>query len=210
MSKFDKSGRPVTAAAAATAALAVLAGCASTTPTRETTQGYAIFDVKGEVSAAKASEALKVALQKNMTGVQISQGLPPSPLPERAGRFKLVSPFAASSGLAALAAGSGQSLKIPTCEGAIVTANGRDSSYGKYGEDTTFFACLMPYQSGYALNVVTTFTKASGGFNAATLGATLMRPLTGDSSQFIPRTMKDIVDSLKAAGATVTMVETYP
>ena len=79
------------------------------------------------------------------------------------------------SSLGALAAASGQSLQVPTCDGAILTANARDTSMARYGEGTTFFACLMPYQSGYALNVYTTFTKASGAFSAATLGATLAR-----------------------------------
>lgn len=192
------------------ASLAVLTGCASTTPTRESSQGYAIFDVKGDVPTARAAEAIKVALQKNMTGVQISHGLPPSPLPDKAARFQLVSPFKAGSGIAALAASSGQTLQVPTCEGAILTANGRDSSYAKYGEATTFFACLMPYKGGYGLNIFTTFSKASGGFNAATLGATLARTVTGDSSQFIPRTIASIVDSLKATGATVELIEAYP
>ena len=54
------------------------------------------------------------------------------------------------------------------------------------------------------------FTKASGAFNAATLGATLARTVVGDTSQFIPRTIADVVDSVKATGATVTMTEAYP
>jgi hypothetical protein len=68
----------------------------------------------------------------------------------------------------------------------------------------------MPYKSGWALNVHTTFVKASGAFSAATLGATLARTVVGDSSQFIPRTLAAMVDNLKAAGATVTLVEVYP
>ena len=76
----------------------------------------------------------------------------------------------------------------PEVGGAILTANARDSSMAAYGEATSFFACLMPYQGGYSLNVYTTFSKASGSFNAATLAATLARPLVGDTSQFIPRT----------------------
>jgi hypothetical protein len=32
----------------------------------------------------------------------------------------------------------------------------------------------------------------------------------GDTSQFIPRTIADLVDSVKATGATVTMTEAYP
>jgi len=192
--------------------LAMLAGCAATTPTREISQGYAVFDVKAGpgLTHAKAAEALKTALQKNMSAVQITNGIPPSPLPDKPPRFELVSPFKAGSQMAALAAASGQSLQVPACEGAIVTANGRDSSYARYGEATTFFACLVPYQGGWGLSIYTTFAKASGAFNAATLGATLARTVTGDSSQFIPRTINDIVKALQTAGATVTLLEAYP
>ena len=188
-----------------------IAGCAGTTPTRELSAGYAVFDVKAgpDIAPSRIAEAIKVALQKNMSSVQITNGIPPSPLPEKAPRFQLVSPFKGSN-LASLAAASGQNLQVPTCEGAILTANARDTSMSRYGEGTTFFACVMPYQGGYGLNVYTTFTKASGAFSAATLGATLARTVVGDSSQFIPRTIAAIVDSLKATGATVTMLEAYP
>jgi hypothetical protein len=191
-----------------TAAFA-LAGCASTTPTREVSYGYAIFDIQAgpDIGTARIADAVKVALQKQMSSVQIINGVPPSPLPEKAPRFQLVSPFK-GSGLAALAGAS--AVQIASCEGAVLTANGRDTSMGRYGEATTFFACLMPYQSGYALNVYTTFSKASGAFNASVLAATLMRPLTGDSSQFIPRTITTMVEGVKQTGVTVTMVEAYP
>lgn len=187
-----------------------LAGCANTTPTRETSQAYVVYDVKGaDVPASRIAEAVKVGLQKNMSSVQVNNGIPPSPLPEKAPRFQLASPLK-GTGLAALAAASGQSLQVPTCEGAIMTANGRDTSLSQYGEGTTFFACVMPYQGGYSVNIYSTFTKASGGFSAASLGAALARTVTGDSSQFIPRTINDVVSGLKATGATVTQVEAYP
>jgi hypothetical protein len=38
----------------------------------------------------------------------------------------------------------------------------------------------------------------------------LARTVVGDTSQFIPRTIADVVDSVKATGATVTMTEAYP
>lgn len=198
--------------AAMTAAALTLAGCASTTPTVEVTQGYAVFDVKPKqpLTHAQVAEAVRGALQKNMSSVQVTSGLPPSPLPEKAGRFAMVSPFKPGSGLAALAAASGQAAQIPTCEGAILTANASDSSKARHGEGTTFFACLMPYQGGWGLNIVTTFSKASGAFSASTLAATLVRPLTGDSGQFIPRTIREIVEVVRAAGAEVTLVESYP
>jgi hypothetical protein len=197
----------------AMAALAALgmAGCAGITPTREVSSGYAVFDVKAgqDIAAARIAEAIKTALQKNMSQVQIVNGIPPSPLPDQAPRFRLVLPFK-GSGLGALAAASGQSLQVPTCEGAVLTANARDTSMARYGEGTTFFACLMPYKGGYALNVYTTFAKASGAFSAATLGASLARSVVGDSSQFIPRTIAQMVEAVKSTGADVRLQEAYP
>jgi hypothetical protein len=100
------------------------AGCASTTPTRETSSGYAIYDVKAgpDLSGPRIAEAIKVALQKNTSRVQINNGIPPSPLPDNAPRFVLVSPLKGSN-LGALAAGSGQTLQVPACDGATLTAN---------------------------------------------------------------------------------------
>jgi hypothetical protein len=190
---------------------ACLGGCASLTPTREIIPGYAVFDVTAAqgVNVSRLSDAVKSALQANMSTVQIVNGIPPSPLPEQAPRFQLVSPFK-GSGLGALAAASGQSVQVPACEGAVLTANGMDSSMGGYGERTTFFVCLMSYQGGYALNVYTTFSKVSGGFSAAALGTAMARSVVGDSSQFIPRTIGQIVDAVRATGSSVTLKEAYP
>jgi len=192
-------------------AAACLGGCASMTPTHETVQGYAVFDITAAqgVSASQLSDAVKSALQLNMSKVQVVNGIPPSPLPEKAPRFQLVSPFK-GSGLGALAAASGQSLHVPSCEGAVLTANGVDSSMSGYGERTTFFLCVMPYQGGYALNVYTTFSKVSGGFSAAALGTAMARSVVGDSSQFIPRTIGQIVDAVRATGSSVSLKEAYP
>lgn len=201
----------ITVRAAAAAAILMLAGCASVTPTVETTPGFAIYDIKAApgVSHGQVAEAVKTALQKNVSAVRIANGIPPSPLPEKAPRFKMVSPFKGSN-MAALAAASGQSLEVPTCEGSIMTAQAGDTSMRKYGEATSFFACLMPYQGGWSLNVYTTFRKASGAFNASTMAATLMRPMTGDSSQFIPRTINGMVDAVRATGTEVLLVESFP
>jgi hypothetical protein len=205
-----KGKQVTTVVVAAITASLVLAGCASTTPTREVSSGYAIFNVQAgpEIGHARLAEAVKTGLQQSTSRVQVVNGIPPSPLPEKAPRFRLVSPYGAN--LSALAAASGQAVQMPVCDGAIVTANAADTSMRQYGEGTTFFVCLMPYQGGYALNVYTTFSKASGAFSAATLGATLARTVVGDTSQFIPRTINYIVDSVKATGATVTLVEAYP
>lgn len=187
--------------------LAALAGCGATTPTREEKASYAIYDIHASdgLTAAKLADAIKVGLQKQTSEVQITQGIPPSPLPEKPGRFKLVNPFGPN--LTALA---GQSLQMPTCDDALLTARAGDTGMAKYGESTFFFLCVLPYQGGYHLDVYTKFSMASGGFNPQTLGATLARSVVGDSSQFIPRTIASVVDSVKQTGATVDLVESYP
>lgn len=196
---------------AAVAAMLVLAGCASMTPTVETTPGYAVFDIQPApgVGHAQVVEAVKVALQQNMSAVQITNSIPPSPLPQKMPRFTMVSPFKGSS-LGALAASSGQDMRVPVCDGAVMTARAGDRSLASYRELTSFFACLMPYQGGWSLSIYTTFKKASGMFNTQALAAALVQPLTGDSSQFIPRTIGSVVQAVKATGATVTLVESYP
>lgn len=208
----DRAGRArAWAPALALGAALILAGCAATTPTRETMNGYAIFEIRAApgVTHARLTDAVRVALQKNTSQVQIHQGIPPAKLPETPQRFQLMSPFK-GSGLAAVAAASGQALEVPTCDGAIVTATARDTSMGRYGEATSFFVCVLAHQGGWTLNIHTRFSKASGAFNAATLGATLARTVVGDSSQFIMRTIDALVDGIKATGAPVTLTESYP
>jgi len=188
-------------------AAAALGGCASMTPTHEERASYAIYDVHAADGLAPShiADAIKVGLQKQTSQVQITQGIPPSPLPEKPGRFKLVNPFGPN--LTALA---GQSLQMPTCDDALLTARAGDTSMAKYGESTLFFLCVLPYQGGYHLDVYTKFSMASGGFNPQVLGATLARNVVGDSSQFVPRTIASVIDNIKQAGATVDLVEAYP
>ncbi len=80
--KFIQSGLCVTA-------IVALSGCASTTPTVETRSSYSVFDIQAgsDISAARISQAVKEAVQKNMSKANIVYGIPPSPLPEKAPRF---------------------------------------------------------------------------------------------------------------------------
>lgn len=121
----------------------------------------------------------------------------------------MTDPFKGSN-LGALAAASGQSVRIPSCDQAIMTANASDRSMSQYGENSTFFLCLQPYTEGYHIDIYTAFTKKSGGFSTATLGATLARTVVGDSSQFLPRTIDDIINEVRNTGADVALVEQYP
>ena len=195
----------------AAAVAATLAGCATTTPTVERESAYAIYRiVPGPgVTPAQMSQAIQTALQKNNSSVQVNRGIPPSPLPETPPRFQLVNPFG-GTGFAALAAQSGASLQMATCEGALATAMAQDTSMSDYGEGARFTTCLWQYQDGYHLDIHTSFTRSSGGFSPDMLGAMLARKVVGDSSQFIPRTINDLVAGLESTGSQVTLVEKYP
>lgn len=184
-----------------------LTGCASVTPTREDRASYAIYDIHPAAGTthARIADAIKVGLQRQSSEVQVTQGIPPSPLPDKAGRFKMVNPF--GPGMAALA---GQSLQMPVCDDALLTARAVNSGMAKYGENSFFFLCVLPYRDGYQLDIYTKFSMASGGFSPQALGAALARNVTGDSSQFIPRTIASVIDAVKGAGAEVTLVESYP
>lgn len=185
----------------------LLNGCASMTPTTETHASYVIYDVKpaAGVGPGTLDDAIKGALQKNMSGVQISTAIPPSPLPDKPGKFKLVKPN--MPGLTAL---TGQSFEYPACDGAVLTATAQGSGMSQYGEHTSFFLCLLPYQGGYNIDIYNTFTKTSGGVSTEALGAALARSVVGDSSQFLPKTIQAVVKAVADAGATTTQLEQYP
>lgn len=190
--------------------LFAMSGCASLTPTREVVEGYKIYDIKTEYNAAtttKLAGELKKAMQLNAKDVQFSNGLPPSPLPEKPQRFQLTNPFKGATGFMAMAAASNE-VVIPSCEGAVIQATSKDDFAG--AENTVFFVCLMPYQQGYHMNVYHRFTKVSGGVGAAALSRAIVSSAAGDSSQFIPRTVLALETAVKNAGAIPTVVETYP
>lgn len=196
---------------------AMISSCASVnplttlTPTKEIIKSYQIYDIKvaDKISPSQLSDAIKVALQKDVTGITVTNDIPPHPLPEQAGRFQLSSPLEGSS-LGALAAASGQSLEIASCKGSVMMASASNDAMASHGENTNFTVCLWPYKGGYHLDFYSAFTKTSGGFSAEALGDSLARSIVGDSSQGIPKTIDDVLNSVKGTGATISLVEKYP
>jgi hypothetical protein len=188
-------------------ATSIISACASLTPTREVTEGYRVYDIKGASNHGTIATNLKTAMQKNADNVRFTNDIPPSPLPEKPTRFKLTNPFA-NSGMGALLASQGSTVKVPSCDGAIFSATLNDNFQG--AEDTTFFVCLMPYSDGYHMDVYYTFTKVSGGFSPGALGKTLAQSVVGDSSQFIPKTISALESAAQQAGAQVSLLESYP
>lgn len=186
----------------------LLSACASTTPTREIQSAYAIYDVKvpESVTSTQLVDAVVTAVKKNVSEAHVNRNIPPHPLPAEPGRFELTNPFEGTN-LQALA---GYSPTVANCKDSLATIRAGSNGMQKYGETTSFFVCIIPYTEGYHIDIYTQFTKESGAFSVESLGATLARAVVGDSSQFIPRTIGQIVDSVKATGSDVTLVEVYP
>lgn len=192
------------------ASLAVLvSGCSSTTPKTEVQTSYWIYDIKTDKSESEVGTAVVEALQSQMSSVNVSRNLPPSPVPEQAGRFQMSNALG-NSNLGLLMANSGASLQIPTCDGAIMIASSQNTGMSNWGENTSANSCLWKYKGGYHLDIIIKFTNTSGGYDAKSLAKALVNPLMGDSSQFIPTRINNISNKLNAAGYKTTLVEKYP
>ncbi|PJK11924.1 hypothetical protein CO614_06245 [Lysobacteraceae bacterium NML120232] len=189
--------------------MGLLSGCATTTPTVQSKSQYVIYqiDMAEGVSSSQVAQAVKTSLQRNVNRMQISENVPPHPLPETAPRFQVSNPFGA--GLTALAGPSAMT-QVATCDGALVYARAVMDSMSGYGESSTFTVCLWQYQGGYRLDTHVVFIEKSGGFSPEALGAAMAKKVVGNSGQLIPRTINSIVSEVEKTGAKVTQVEAWP
>jgi len=187
--------------------LALATGCV-TTPTTSTENGYAIYNIQAPFNMHKEiTKAITEGAKTHTSEIRVKKEIPPHPLPQDAGRFKLT-PIKLTGNFAALA---GNNIpKQPSCEGSMMDINAVNTGMSSYGEKTRYFMCLMPYEEGFHLDVYTTFTIKTGGFSTRTIGADIARSMIGDSSQFMPKTLNSIVEKVNETGATMTVVEVYP
>ncbi|PJK03759.1 hypothetical protein CO612_08550 [Lysobacteraceae bacterium NML71-0210] len=190
-------------------AMGLLSGCATMTPTVQSKSQYVIYqiDMPEGVSPSQVAQAVKTSLQRHVNSIQISENVPPYPLPETAPRFQVGNPFGPA--LSALAGPSAMT-QVATCEGALVYARANMDSMSGYGETSTFTVCLWQYQGGYRLDTHVVFVEKSGGFSPEALGAALAKKVVGNSGQLIPRTINSIVSEVEKTGATVSQVDAWP
>lgn len=190
-------------------ASAMLSGCATMTPTVESKSQYAIYQVElpEGVQTSQVGQAIKISLQKQLNSVQVSENIPPYPLPETAPRFQISNPFGPN--LTALA-GPSSMTQVAVCDGALLYARGRLTAMEEYGESSTFTVCLWQYQGGYRLDTHVVYVEKSGGFSPEALGVALAKKTVGNSSQLIPRTFESIVSEVEKTGARVSKVESWP
>ena len=69
---------------------------------------------------------------------------------------------------------------------------------------------MYPYQGGYRINAISTYTSQSGFTgDPAVLGAQLAEAVVGSPSGFIEKTFGNERKALEAAGFTVTEVDSF-
>ena len=184
-----------------------LVGCASMTPTTETSSSYVVYDIQdSDLASDILADAVLRGIQSETSRVRATRGIPSYPLIEQPARFELKRPEVTGN----LAALVGEMPQRPSCSGSVLTVNAVNSGMASQGENTMFFACVIPYAGGHTLSIYTTFEKTSGGFSAQALGASLARSVTGDSSQFIPKTIDAIMTQVDALNVTYEVLDQYP
>lgn len=188
----------------------LLAGCMFT-PTHESVSNYAIYDMKDMQNRTPddVADIYIDTLKTIMSDVRVTRNLPPSPLPEQPGRFKLVNPLG-NSGLGALAAANGASLNIPLCEGAYVVVASDNKGMSRWGENTRFYNCLWQYKDGWHLDWYVSFDKQSGGVSADAMASALVQSVTGDSRKNMKTYRENIIRKLNDKGFKTQLIESYP
>jgi hypothetical protein len=188
----------------------LLSGCASMTPTNENVKGFKIYDIPTTPSpllSRDLAEKVKIAMQQYSSDVTINQKIPDHDLPEKASRYKVVNPLQNATGLMAFAAQS-MNLEIPSCDGSVLDATSHRNYAGL--ENTTFFVCLIPYQKGYQMDVYYSYTKTSGGISMLSLSNAMAQQVVGDTSQFIPKTIVNLENSVTSEGLPLNKIDGYP
>lgn len=189
-------------------ALLTLSGCASITPTQTTESAYLVLDVKASAQDRNALlNDVTNAVKTHMSSARVNRGIPPATLPDQPTRFRLTNPLQGSA-IGALAAASGASMQVPVCDDPLLTISAADTGGMQYGEQTSFFTCVVQYRDGFQVNVYASFSEVTGGLTPQVIGATLAKQIVGGRSQFIPRAMNEVRTAVGRYGE-VAIVDSY-
>lgn len=187
----------------------LVAGCSSMTQKKETQTNYWIYDIQSDKSASDVGTSVTEALQSQLSSVRVNRQIPPSPLPEKSGRFQMNNTLATTN-MGAMMMSNGISVDFPTCEGAIMSGGSQDSGMTNWGDDTNWTFCLWQYKSGYHLDLIVRTSITSGGFDSKSIAKALVKPLAGDSNKTILTQIDKITARMKSSGINPVLAEKYP
>ncbi|WP_147434090.1 hypothetical protein [Mariprofundus sp. EBB-1] len=150
----------------AIASITLITSCASVAPTTETYTGYRIYHVSNDYTLTQVRNAVVDAAKELNNNAQVVSGIPPHPMPEKPGRFKIKD----------MAFGP-VSMQFPQTPGATVSVrSGNDNS--ARGTSMNWVAGIYLYKDGYSVQLVMTARHERGAsniFDPAALGAALAR-----------------------------------
>ncbi|MFA5123168.1 hypothetical protein [Zavarzinia sp.] len=187
---------------AACVSLLLVCSCAGAKPTSQITRNLVTYKIAGTAYERVADAVTKGLQGSNADAVRVDRSLLPANLPDAPGRLELKNPIGGNLGT--LLAGQGQRLQIPACDNAPYIATGSDQSFARYGESTGYYVCLWAYKDGVSLDIFTAFEIRKGGVE--NIGQDLARAVLGDSSQFIQKSIDNMLNEVRATGAAVTKV----
>lgn len=188
-----------------------LAGCGSLNNSlvekTKTVEYYRIFNIETNSHRSSVIAAASDGLGQNINNATENTPIPSfSKPPSEPGRFKLINPFEGSS-MAALAAASGASIKMASCEGAVWVAQANRDVEGS--DSLRITACLWEYEGGYHLDTYATFKKQTGGLMQ--ISREMAQAMVGTPEEWTEKTFLDIVRKVKSeTGAEITYLEGYP
>lgn len=151
--------------ALAIASIAFITSCASVAPTTETYTGYRIYHVSSDYNLTQVRDAVLNAAKELNNNAQITNGIPPYPLPEKPGRFQIKD----------MAFGP-VTMQFPQTPGATISV--RSSNDNGSAEKMNWVAGVYPYKDGYSIQIVMTASYQRGTsdiFNPVALGAAMGR-----------------------------------
>ena len=184
-----------------------LAGCSSLIPVQQTEASFVIYDVQpASVSRGQLLDAITDAVRRNESQIRVTRDIQTGDLPDKPGRFTIKDPYGGTN-LGAMMSASGHSMKIPVCDGSILTLASGNASGG--GDSTSFFLCVIPYKAGYSVNIYATYSSTRGGISPGALADSLVRSVAGDRSQYIPRAMNDVRTAAEGVGGKVSVIDSY-
>ena len=187
----------------AIASVAFIASCASVAPTTETFTGYRIYSVSNDYTLTQVRNAVLDAAKELNHNAQIINGIPPHPLPEKPGRFKIKNMNFGPV-----------TIQVPQTPGATISvrsSNGDSSSR----ESMNWVAGVYPYTDGYSVQVVMTarFVRGITGLDAASLGSALGEALSDKRDGGVEGHTKKWFDAFSEkinAKVRMKLEESYP
>ncbi len=191
-----------------------LAACGTINSTiaekHKTFEFYRIFNIETNADRDTVSDSASKGLTRWITGTDEIRPIPSyTKVPAKPGRFSFMkNQF--TSGLGALAAMSGQILKVVQCKDAVWIDRGNKDIGPRGGINLT--ACIFKYKGGYSLDMYGTWTRNEGfTLDPLALAGKAVSAAFGSPAQWMEKVVADTTQQLKNdLHAKVTFVEGYP